>query len=111
VNPLQIQPGGPSGFDGTPSAPIAPAAAGPGLAPLLAPGFVQGVDRGGLNETLRQESLGKGEGCRKHWKPFIATLWVESHPAEPGQQPEVRLASARATVRAKRRPPVVRPGY
>src|SRR5262245_22401128 len=51
MNPFQIQSGGPSGFDGMSSAPIAQAAAGPDLAPLLAPGFVQGVDRGGLNET------------------------------------------------------------
>src|SRR4051794_22841465 len=50
MNPRQTQSGGPSGFDGTSSAPVAPAAAGLDIAPPLAPGFVAGVDRGGCNE-------------------------------------------------------------
>src|SRR5262245_59884750 len=51
MNPCPIQSGGPSGYDVLPSAPIAPAAAGPDLALLLAPGFVQEGDRGGCNAT------------------------------------------------------------
>ena len=35
----------------------------------------------------------------------------QSHPVEPGRQPEARLASWQVTARAKRRQPVLKPCY
>jgi len=40
-------------------------------------------------------NLGKGEGCRKHLKPFGGTLWYPNPTRQSWQQPEASLASGR----------------
>src|SRR3954463_10835134 len=66
---------------------------------------------GRTEARLRQESLGKGERCRKQLKTFRWNpVGLRAHPEESGQQPEASLASLQATVRAKRRQRVIRAG-
>ena len=67
--------------------------------------------RGRPERACARRSLGKEERCRKQLKTFRRNpVGHRAHPVESGQQPEASLASWQATVRAKRRQPVVRAG-
>jgi hypothetical protein len=52
------------------------------------------------------------ERRKRDRKPFVGTLWgIQSHPVEPGKQPEASLASVGAIPLTKRRQPGRRPCY
>jgi len=63
--------------------------------------------------TLRQEVRERGKGCNEciaetfRWNP----VGTQSHPVEPGRQPEASLARRPAMAAAKRRQRLLRPCY
>src|SRR5205085_4331011 len=63
--------------------------------------------------ALRRESLGKEEGCNDCITETFRRNPVgnQSHPVEPGPQPEASLAWGLVTATAKRRQPAFRPCY
>src|SRR5687767_15128713 len=62
---------------------------------------------------LRQDNLGKEEETQGFLSETFRRNPVgnQSHPVEPGRQPEASLVSVQVTARAKRRQPVLRPCY